>query len=119
LIVDVTEETNGTAQLIAHSRGKAVPFLRFPVTGKQREHTLSEPKPLPPNNGMTDTPFLKIKQNETVRLRIINKTSWSHGMHLHGHHFRQIHDDGKQGPLRDTILVNMFLETIKLDISLA
>ena len=159
LIVDVTEKTNGTAQLIAHSRGKAVPFLRFPVTGQQRDQTLSEPKSLPPNNvpeianldkvpvtellmeggamgqmksaifegkelttrelvqkgliwsfnglsGMTDTPFLKVKQNETVRLRIINKTSWPHGMHLHGHHFRQIHDDGKQGPLRDTILVN-------------
>ena len=159
LIVDVTEKPNGTAQLIAHSRGQEVPFFTFPVKGQQRVQTLSEPKPLPSNNvpaitnldktpitellmeggamgrmksaifegkelttrelvqkgmiwsfngvsDMTDNPLLKIKQNETARLRIINNTSWPHGMHLHGHHFRQIHDDGKQGPLRDTILVD-------------
>jgi len=56
--------------------------------------------------GMTDKPLLKVKKNETVRIRMINNTSWPHGMHLHGHHFRQIHDDNKQGPLRDTILLN-------------
>lgn len=57
-------------------------------------------------SGMTDKPLFKAKRNETIRLRLVNNTSWPHGMHLHGHHFRQIHDDGKQGPLRDTILIN-------------
>ena len=56
--------------------------------------------------GMTVKPLLEAKRNETVRIRIINETSWQHAMHLHGHHFRQIHEDGKQGPLRDTILLN-------------
>ncbi len=56
--------------------------------------------------GMTDKPLLKAKRNETVRIRLINNTAWPHGMHLHGHHFRQIHENGKQGPLRDTILIN-------------
>ena len=56
--------------------------------------------------GMTDKPLLKVKRNETVRIRMINNTSWPHGMHLHGYHFRQIHNDNKQGPLRDTILLN-------------
>ncbi|MGB1310587.1 MAG: multicopper oxidase family protein [Leucothrix sp.] len=56
--------------------------------------------------GMTDKPLLTAKQNETVRIRLVNNTAWPHGMHLHGHHFRQIHEDGKQGPLRDTILIN-------------
>ena len=56
--------------------------------------------------GMPDKPLLEVKKNETVRIRMINDTGWPHGMHLHGHHFRQIHEDGKQGPLRDTILLN-------------
>ena len=159
LIVDVTEKLNETAQLIAHSRGHDVPFVRFPVKGQQREQALKEPKPLPPNNvpaitnlektpitelvmeggamgqmksatfegkehttrelvqkGMvwsfngvaakTNTPLLTIKKDDTVRLRLVNNTAWPHGIHLHGHHFRQIQDDGKQGPLRDTILIN-------------
>ena len=50
LIVDVTEKPNGTAELIAHSRGHEVPFFRFNVKGQEREQILSEPKPLPPNN---------------------------------------------------------------------
>lgn len=56
--------------------------------------------------GMTEKPLIKIKKDELVRLRIVNNTAWPHGMHVHGHHFRQIHEDGKQGPLRDTILVD-------------
>jgi len=56
--------------------------------------------------GMPDKPLLEVKRNETVRIRMINDTGWPHAMHLHGHHFKQIHEDGKQGPLRDTILLN-------------
>ena len=159
LIVDVIEKPKGNAQLISSSRGKKDIIVEFPVTGKQRELAISEPKPLPPNNvpkitnedkvlitelvmdggamgrmtsatykgkelatrelvkegmvwsfngvaGMTENPLLRVKKNETVRLRLVNNTSWPHGIHLHGHHFRQIHDDGKQGPLRDTILID-------------
>jgi FtsP/CotA-like multicopper oxidase with cupredoxin domain len=60
-------------------------------------------------NGMADmgdTPLLDARVGETVRIAMINDTAWSHGMHLHGHHFRQIGVDGRLGPLRDTILMN-------------
>jgi FtsP/CotA-like multicopper oxidase with cupredoxin domain len=55
---------------------------------------------------MGDTPLLEAALGDTVRIAMINDTAWSHGMHLHGHHFRRIGVDGRLGPLRDTILMN-------------
>jgi FtsP/CotA-like multicopper oxidase with cupredoxin domain len=55
---------------------------------------------------MEDTPLLEARLGETVRIAMINDTAWQHGMHLHGHHFRQIGTDGQLGPLRDTVLMN-------------
>ena len=60
--------------------------------------------------GMTEIPLLTAKQNATVRIRMKNDTSFPHGMHLHGHHFRQVLDPNEKtpselGPWRDTILL--------------
>lgn len=55
---------------------------------------------------MSDTPLLEAGLDETVRITMTNDTAWPHGMHLHGHHFRQIAADGSAGPLRDTVLLN-------------
>jgi len=159
LIVDVMEKSGTVGELSFNSRGKNIPFFKFPVNGEQRKKIMAQPGPLPANSvpkitnldkvpitellmeggamggmrsaiykgkelttrelvkegmiwsfngvvGMTDKPLLEVKRNETVRIQIINETSWPHAMHLHGHHFRQIHKDGKQGPLRDTLLLN-------------
>ena len=60
-------------------------------------------------NGITDMPeqpLLTASAGETLRLALINDTAWPHAMHLHGHHFRKIDTTQKQGPLRDTLLVN-------------
>ncbi|WP_299782865.1 multicopper oxidase family protein [uncultured Roseobacter sp.] len=60
-------------------------------------------------NGMADmgdTSLIDADLGETVRITMTNDTAWPHGMHLHGHHFRQIASDGSSGPLRDTILMN-------------
>ncbi|THD75070.1 multicopper oxidase family protein [Thalassobius vesicularis] len=54
--------------------------------------------------GLSDTPFAKLSIGEPVRLKLINRTVFPHGMHLHGTHFREVHADGSLGPLRDTIL---------------
>ena len=35
----------------------------------------------------------------------MNDTAFSHGMHLHGHHFIEVGADGTLGDLRDTTLV--------------
>ncbi|MEL6564229.1 MAG: multicopper oxidase family protein [Pseudomonadota bacterium] len=55
---------------------------------------------------MDDAPLIEARLGQTVRITMTNDTAWSHGMHLHGHHFRQIGPSGAAGPLRDTILMN-------------
>ena len=54
---------------------------------------------------MPEEPFLSVSIGETVRVKIVNDSSWPHGMHLHGHHFRRV-DTPEPGPLRDTILLD-------------
>ena len=55
---------------------------------------------------MPEEPLFTAEGGETWLLRIINQTAWPHGMHLHGHHFRQVRPDRSPGPLRDTLLMN-------------
>lgn len=54
---------------------------------------------------MADDPLLYAQRGETVRIAMQNDTTWPHAMHLHGHHFRAVGDNGSPGPLRDTLLV--------------
>ncbi|MGJ8627441.1 MAG: multicopper oxidase family protein [Sulfitobacter sp.] len=51
-------------------------------------------------------PFGSFKKGETVRITFANDTSFPHGIHLHGHHFYEVDDNGVLGDLRDTTLVN-------------
>ncbi len=51
-------------------------------------------------------PFGSFLRGETARITLVNDTAFPHGMHLHGHHFYEIGDDGALGDLRDTTLVN-------------
>lgn len=55
--------------------------------------------------GRTDAPLSRIELGQTALITITNDTGWPHAMHLHGHHFRQIMDNGETGPLRDTLLM--------------
>lgn len=54
--------------------------------------------------GQSDTPFASLSRGEVVRIRLVNRTAFAHGMHLHGMHFRELRADGSLGPMRDTIL---------------
>ena len=56
-------------------------------------------------SGLPNRPFGKFRRGETARLILLNPTDFSHGIHMHGHHFREITDNGTLGPLRDTLLV--------------
>lgn len=51
-------------------------------------------------------PFGSFERGETVRITMVNDTSFPHGIHLHGHHFYEIGGDDTLGDLRDTTLVN-------------
>lgn len=55
--------------------------------------------------GLTQSPLFSAQPGEAKRIRFVNRTAFPHGMHLHGHHFREIRQDGRLGPWRDTILV--------------
>lgn len=57
-------------------------------------------------SGLADIPLHRFKQGQTVRIRLVNDTSFAHGIHLHGHHFYELDSDGQTGALRDTTLVD-------------
>lgn len=56
-------------------------------------------------SGMSDTPFATFERGETAVITLINDTRFPHGIHLHGHHFHELEEDGSSGDLRDTTLV--------------
>ena len=67
-------------------------------------------------NGLAESPrepLFAAWQGETVVITMVNDTAWPHGMHLHGHHFRQVSADGFLGPWRDTLLVDRE-ETVRI-----
>ena len=57
--------------------------------------------------GMAKKPLFTAKRGSTVTLRMVNRTSWQHAMHLHGHHFRVMKPSGKdlEAAWRDTVLM--------------
>jgi FtsP/CotA-like multicopper oxidase with cupredoxin domain len=56
-------------------------------------------------SGMGDSPFASFARGETARVTLINDTAFPHGIHLHGHHFLEVDQDGQIGDLRDTTLI--------------
>ena len=50
---------------------------------------------------------ISVRQGERVELDLVNRSSMSHPMHLHGHHFQIVGVDGRRfmGAVRDTVLV--------------
>lgn len=55
---------------------------------------------------LPQTPFGTFQRGETIKITMVNDTAFAHGIHLHGHHFYEVADDGSLGDLRDTTLVN-------------
>ena len=58
--------------------------------------------------GRTKKPLLDAPRGRTVAMRLVNRTSWPHAMHLHGHHFRTIERNRlpvANAAWRDTVLV--------------
>ena len=67
-------------------------------------------------NGLAESPrepLFAARRGETVLITMANDTAWPHGMHLHGHHFRQVSPDGSLGPWRDTLLMDRE-ETVRI-----
>jgi len=52
------------------------------------------------------SPFLDAPLNSLHRIDFVNETAFPHAMHLHGHHFRLVMQNGTLGPWRNTVLVD-------------
>ena len=57
-------------------------------------------------SGLPDAPWQRFALGEAARITLRNDTAFPHGIHLHGHHFHEIGEDGTFGHLRDTTLVD-------------
>lgn len=55
--------------------------------------------------GVPNEPLIEADLGETLRVPMTNRTAFSHAMHLHGTHFREVLPGGVLGPWRDTLLV--------------
>jgi len=54
-------------------------------------------------------PLVRAERNQTVVVELINNTGFQHAMHVHGHHFRVLEEDGSLGKniWHDTCLVGI------------
>jgi len=54
---------------------------------------------------LSETDKIKIKGGEVTRITMNNLTMMHHPMHLHGHYFRVINENGERSPLKHTVNV--------------
>ncbi|QHI36567.1 Copper resistance protein A [Kordia antarctica] len=54
---------------------------------------------------LSETDNIKIKGNQVTRITLNNLTMMHHPMHLHGHFFRIINENGEYSPLKHTVNV--------------
>ena len=54
---------------------------------------------------LSEADKIKIKKGETVRITLNNLTMMHHPMHLHGHFFRVLNENGEYSPLKHTVNV--------------
>ncbi len=57
-------------------------------------------------SGLPERPWRRFARGETARIAMRNDTAFPHGIHLHGHHFHELREDGSLGHYRDTTLVD-------------
>ncbi len=79
---------------------KPVKEMLFNLTGNMNRYVWSI-------NGvpLSETDKIKIKQGEVVRITLNNLTMMHHPMHLHGHFFRVLNENGDYSPLKHTVNV--------------
>ena len=56
-------------------------------------------------NGKTlaESDVIRVRRGENVRFKLINDTMMHHPMHLHGHFFRVVNEQGEYSPLKHTV----------------
>lgn len=56
-------------------------------------------------SGLPMDPLGQFRRGDTAEITLSNPTAFDHGIHLHGHHFREVLGSATFGPWRDTLLV--------------
>ncbi len=64
------------------------------------------------NKPLSESDSIRIGEGEVVRFIMINRTMMHHPMHLHGHFFRVINDQGDHAPLKHTVDVAPMSTTV-------
>jgi hypothetical protein len=91
----------------AFSRDKPVREIRFTLDGDMERYVwFLNNKPL------SESDSIRIHEGEVVRFIMINRTMMHHPMHLHGHFFRVINDQGDYAPLKHTVDVAPMSTTV-------
>ena len=84
----------------AFKNDKPVKEMLFNLTGNMNRYVWSI-------NGvpLSETDKIQIKKGEVVRVTLNNLTMMHHPMHLHGHFFRVLNENGEYSPLKHTVNV--------------
>lgn len=83
--------------------------IHFELTGNMNRYVWTM-------NGKTvsETDVIKIKKGENIRMVITNNTMMRHPMHLHGHYFRVLNNNGEYSPLKNVLdIMPMETDTIE------
>lgn len=64
------------------------------------------------NKPLSESDSIRIREGEIARFIMINRTMMHHPMHLHGHFFRVINDQGDFAPLKHTVNVAPMSTTV-------
>ena len=83
--------------------------LRFELTGNMNRYVWSLN-----NKVISESDKILIKKGENVRIILYNGSMMRHPMHLHGHDFRLLNDQGEYAPLKNTLDI-MPMETDTLE----
>lgn len=94
-------------QSTAFESSKPVREIRLTLDGDMERYVwFLNNKPLAASN------YIEIKRGEVVRFVMINRTMMHHPMHLHGHFFRVLNDQGDFSPLKHTVDVAPMTTTV-------
>ena len=64
------------------------------------------------NRALHESDAIRIREGEVVRFILINRTMMHHPIHLHGHFFRVVNDQGDYAPLKHTVDVAPMSTTV-------
>ncbi|HSH70877.1 MAG TPA: multicopper oxidase domain-containing protein, partial [Deferrisomatales bacterium] len=87
--------------------GQPVRELRFTLDGDMERYVW-----LLNNKALAESDVIHIREGEAVRFILINRTMMHHPMHLHGHFFRVVTEQGDRSPLKHTVDVAPMSTTV-------